>query len=99
MKTTTMNLLAGLLFASASSAVLAIDDAACRDGYSIMLLTQNECKTWVSTHARLKKQGDNIALNQLNEKMRSMIVERAEVCPCAWDQVLKEKILQKNAGF
>ncbi len=99
MKSMTLSLLVGLLFASASSTAMAMDDVACRDGYSTMLLTQNECNHWVKARAGLEKRGDNIALNQLDEKMRKLIAERAEVCPCAWDQALKEKMLQKNAGF
>ncbi|MGB4062770.1 MAG: hypothetical protein WBK19_02975 [Azonexus sp.] len=99
MKSMTLNLLTGLLLASASSATLAMDESACRDGYSTMLLTQNECKTWISTHASLEKRGDNTALKQLDERMRNLMAERAETCPCAWDHALKEKMLQKNAGF
>ena len=99
MKSKTLNLLTGLLLASASSATLAMDESACRDGYSTMLLTQSECNSWVSTRASLEKRGNSTALKQLDEKMRTLMADRAEVCPCTWDHALKEKMLQMNAGF
>lgn len=88
-----------LLAASTASAAPTLDESACHDGYSIMLLTQSECKSWLSSHASLEKRGDAAALKQLDEKMRSLMADRAETCPCAWDQALREKMLQKNAGF
>lgn len=99
MKPMTLTLLAGLIAVSTSTATLAIDESACRDGYSTMLLTQNECTNWVSARADMEKRGDLGAAKQLDEKMRSLMAGRAEVCPCTWDHALKEKMLQRNAGF
>ncbi len=99
MKPTILILLVGLLGASASSAVLAMDESACYGGYSIMLLTKYECKSWLSSRARLEKRNDHVALKQLDEEMRNMMAERVETCPCAWDNALRERMLQKSAGF
>ena len=99
MKSKTLNLLVGLLLASASHTVFAMDDAACRAGYSTMLLTQKECTNWMSTRTGLKKRNDSIALKQLDDKMRKLMADRAEVCPCAWDRALQDKMLEKSAGF
>lgn len=99
MKPMSLILLAGLMAMSIANAAPALDESACRDGYSTMLLTQKECKTWLSIRATLEKRGNSSALKQLDANMRSLMAERAESCPCTWDQALKDKMLQKNAGF
>jgi hypothetical protein len=99
MKSMTLTLLAGLIGASASCAALAMDESACRGGYATMLLTQNECRNWVDTRAGLEKRGQLNELKQLDEKMRGLMAERAEVCPCSWDHALRQQMLKRNAGL
>lgn len=99
MNSMTLTLLGGLMAATIAHAAPALDESVCRDGYSTMLLTQNECEIWLSTRSALEKRGNANAVKQLDEQMRDLLAERAETCPCAWDQALKEKMLQKSAGF
>ncbi len=69
--------------------VRAAEDDICRDGYSSMLLTQNECRNWLAARKELEKRGDLKALQQLDKTMQAQMEERAAVCPCTWDRDLK----------
>lgn len=71
----------------------------CRNGYSTMLLTQSECKAWVESGARLEMAGDAAGLSRLNAKMKALMAERADACPCTWDRMLRQNELQKNARY
>jgi photosystem II stability/assembly factor-like uncharacterized protein len=82
-------LMSGLSLALLQSTVFAADQDSCRDGYSTMLLTQEECNTWVSSRKDMEKRGDLKALQSLDQQMQALMDDRASVCPCTWDRSLK----------
>lgn len=81
--------ISGLSLALLQSPVFAVDQDLCRDGYSTMLLTQDECNTWVSSRKDLERRGDLKALQSLDQQMQALMDDRATVCPCTWDRSLK----------
>lgn len=92
-------LLAGISLAMIQSAAHAADEDMCRNGYSTMLLTQAECKTWMSTRKDMEKRGDLKSLQQLDQNMQALMEDRAYVCPCTWDRSLKGVDPTRSARF
>ena len=92
-------ILAGLSLVMFQSTTFAADEDICRNGYSTMLLTQTECKTWLSTRKDMEKRGDLKALQQLDQQMQAMMEDRAFVCPCTWDRSLKGVDPARSARF
>lgn len=91
--------LVGVSLALFQTSAFAAEEDMCRNGYSTMLLTQTECKTWLSTRKDLDKRGDLKALQQLDQQMQAMMEDRAFVCPCTWDRSLKGVDPARSARF
>lgn len=77
----------------------AADEDMCRNGYSTMLLTDVECKSWISSRRDLERRGDLKSLQMLDQKMQAIMEERAYVCPCTWDRSLKGVNHTRSARF
>lgn len=99
MQTRNSMILLGVSLTLLQSVAFAADEDLCRNGYSTMLLTQTECKTWLSTRKDLEKRGDLKALQQLDQQMQAMMEDRAYVCPCTWDRSLKGLDPARSARF
>lgn len=91
--------LACLALAVLQPAAYAADEDICRNGYSSMLLTQSECKSWLSTRKDMEKRGDLKSLQQLDQQMQALMEDRAYVCPCTWDRSLKGADPTRSARF
>jgi hypothetical protein len=54
----------------------------CRGGYSYLLVTETECKTYLEQHRLLEQRKEVEALKNLEADYAIMLKERSEACPC-----------------
>ena len=54
----------------------------CRGGYSIMLMTKAECRTYLKDLRDVRARSDRMAELELREWHTELLIERAEACPC-----------------
>jgi hypothetical protein len=71
----------GLMFGNGASAGV-FDTDSCRGGYSYLLVTEGECKTYLEQHRLLEQRKDLEALKNLEADYAIMLKERSEACPC-----------------
>jgi hypothetical protein len=71
----------GLLFGNWARAGV-FDIESCRGGYSYLLVTEGECKTYLEQHHLLEQRKDLEALKNLEADYAIMLKERSEACPC-----------------
>ncbi len=72
------------LFSGASAQ--ADDVEACRGGYSIMLMTPAECRTYLKQLKDVHARADKTAELELREWHTQLLIQRAETCPCLQGQ-------------
>lgn len=54
----------------------------CRGGYNTSLVTEAECKAYLTEHRQLQARNDREALRNLEASFAIMLQERSEACPC-----------------
>jgi len=72
----------GCLAATGASSALAQDADDCRGGYRMMLMTPAECQTYLQQLKEVRARSDRLAELELREWHTSLLIERAEACPC-----------------
>lgn len=72
----------GCLAALGASSVLAQDPDDCRGGYRMMLMTPAECQAYLQQLKEVRTRSDRLAELELQEWHTSLLIERAEACPC-----------------
>jgi hypothetical protein len=86
MKTFSRIVVTGVLGVAAlltGASVQAADDVdTCRGGYSIMLMTKAECRTYLKNLKDVRARADRMAELELREWHTELLIERAEACPC-----------------
>jgi hypothetical protein len=80
-----------LALAGAAALVAALpahaeDIETCRGGYSIMLMTPAECRTFLKQLKDARARGDRRAERDLREWHTELLIQRAETCPCLQGQ-------------
>lgn len=79
--------LASLAGALATAPAQASDDIdSCRGGYSILLMTPAECKSFLKQLKDVRARGDKSAELELREWHTQLLIQRAETCPCLQGQ-------------
>lgn len=73
--------LAGAALAAGTPA-LAQDREECRGGYRIMLMTPTECNSYLQQLKDVRARSDRLAELDLREWHTSLLIRRAEACPC-----------------
>ena len=68
------------LFAGASAQAEDMD--ACRGGYSMLLMTPSECRTYLKQLKDAHAKSDKMAVLELREWHDELLIQRAETCPC-----------------
>jgi uncharacterized membrane protein len=58
------------------------DTALCQGSYSVMLMTEEECRAYVRQVRTLRSQGQMHALEILERQHDEQLAERAARCPC-----------------
>jgi hypothetical protein len=61
---------------------LAADTATCRGGYRIMLMTPEECQSYLKQLKAVRARSDRMAELELQEWHTALLIERAEACQC-----------------
>jgi len=61
---------------------LALDREECRGGYRIMLMTETECNAYLQQLKDVRARSDRLAELDLQEWHTSLLIQRAEACPC-----------------
>lgn len=92
-------LMAGLVFLAAlmsAPGLLAAgpDEALCKGGYPVLLMTPQECRQHVRRVKSLQARGQTEALRALQQQHTELLHERAAVCPCIEDQLQSGPALQ-----
>jgi hypothetical protein len=77
----TMIALVGLLSGNVAKAG-GLDAEACRGGYNYQLVTEGECKAYLTQHRILEQRKDVEALKNLEADYAILLQERSETCPC-----------------
>ncbi|MCU0809867.1 MAG: hypothetical protein MUE59_02305 [Thiobacillaceae bacterium] len=72
----------GCLATTGASSALAQDMDECRGGYRMMLMTPAECQTYLQQLQKVRARSDRLAELELREWHTSLLIERAEACPC-----------------
>ena len=72
----------GCLAMTGASNALAQDPDDCRGGYRMMLMTPAECQAYLQQLEAARARSDRLAELELQEWHTSLLIERAEVCPC-----------------
>ena len=67
---------------TAGSSALAQDMETCRGGYRMMLMTPSECKAYLNQLQEARARADRLAELDLQEWHTSLLIQRAEACPC-----------------
>ena len=61
---------------------LGSDEALCRGDYPVLLMTEQECRTYAAKVRTLRSAGQSGALSALKLRHAEQLSERAAVCPC-----------------
>lgn len=77
-----MCLLAGVTCAPVGHAT-GPDIALCRGDYPVLLLTDQECRSYSAQVRSLRARGEGVRLAQLRQQHAAQLKERAAICPCA----------------
>jgi hypothetical protein len=72
----------GCLATLGASSALAQDSDDCRGGYRMMLMTPAECQAYLQQLKDVRARSDRLAELELQEWHTSLLIERAEACPC-----------------
>jgi hypothetical protein len=72
----------GCLATLGASSALAQDSDDCRGGYRMMLMTPAECQAYLKQLKEVRARSDRLAELELQEWHTSLLIERAEACPC-----------------
>lgn len=72
----------GCLAATVASSALAQGPDDCRGGYRMMLMTPAECQAYLQQLKEVRARSDRLAELELQEWHTSLLIERAEACPC-----------------
>ena len=72
----------GCLLALGASGALAKDSDDCRGGYRMMLMTPAECQAYLQQLKEVRARSDRLAELELQEWHTSLLIERAQACPC-----------------
>jgi hypothetical protein len=67
---------------TAGTPALAQDRDECRGGYRIMLMTPTECNAYLQQLKDVRARSDRLAELDLEEWHASLLIQRAEACPC-----------------
>jgi hypothetical protein len=67
---------------TAGTPALAQDMEECRGGYRIMLMTPAECNAYLQQLKDVRARSDRLAELDLQEWHTSLLIQRAEACPC-----------------
>ena len=92
-------LMAGLVFFAALTSAPGLlaagpDEALCRGGYPVLLMTPLECRQHVRRVKSLEARGQTEALQALQRQHAQLLHERAAVCPCMEGQPQSGPALQ-----
>jgi hypothetical protein len=79
-------LVAGVMFLTSVLPVVSAhageDDALCRGAYPVLLMTVQECRSYIRQVKELRSTGQVIALANLQQRHAEQLDERAAICPC-----------------
>ena len=64
------------------TSALAQDTDVCRGGYPMLLMTPAECQAYLKQVGEVRARSDRMAELDLREWHTSLLIERAEACPC-----------------
>jgi hypothetical protein len=69
---------------TAGTSALAQDQTVevCQGGYRVMLMTPTECQSYLKRLKEVRARSDRLAELDLREWHTSLLIERAEACPC-----------------
>jgi len=92
-------LMAGLVFLAALTSAPGLlaagpDEALCKGGYPVLLMTPQECRQYVRRVKSLEARGQTEAVHALQRQHAELLHERAAVCPCMEDQQQSSPALQ-----
>lgn len=92
-------LMVGLVFLAALTSAPGLlaagpDEALCRGGYPVLLMTPQECRQHVRRVKSLQARGQTEALRTLQWQHAELLQERAAVCPCMEGQPQSGPALQ-----
>jgi hypothetical protein len=67
----------------ASAHAAEAEEALCRGSYPVLLMTEQECRSYISKVKALQSTGQVSALANLQQQHAEQLDERAAICPCA----------------
>ncbi|MGK2953527.1 MAG: hypothetical protein ACSLEZ_14250 [Thiobacillus sp.] len=67
---------------TAGTSAQAEDTATCRGGYSMLLMTPEECQRYLDQLKEVRARSDRMAELELQEWHTALLIQRAEACLC-----------------
>jgi hypothetical protein len=75
-------MLMGSLVPAAGAQAAVTDETLCRGAYPVLLMTEQECRSYIQQVKALQATGQANALETLKQHHAEQLDERAAICPC-----------------
>jgi len=75
-------MLLGSFISAAGAQAAGTDETLCRGTYPVLLMTEQECHSYIQQIKVLQSTGQDLALASLQQHHTEQLVERAAICPC-----------------